>query len=129
MKQNKRIFVIVFAALLSFVQVNALGIHRNPTTVPVELKLVGSFQNQPLLQLDFSGSKEENQFIISITDETGLVLYNADVKGEVFSKQFLLNTDNLGDAVLNFAITGKRSGKTVNYRVTPQAVTTEVVKL
>jgi hypothetical protein len=101
----------------------------NPT-LPVELKYAGTFKNQPLIQLNFSGSKDENVFNIIITDESGVVFYNADVKGETFSKQFLLNTDDLGDAVLKFEITGKKSGKTVSYRVNRQVTEQmDVVKL
>jgi hypothetical protein len=58
------------------------------------------------------------------------MLYNANVKGEIFSKQFLLNMDDLGDAILKFEITGKKSGKTVSYRVNRQVTEQmDVVKL
>jgi hypothetical protein len=71
--------------------------------------------------LNFSGTKEENEFSICITDESGFIFYSANTKGEKFSKQFLLDTDDLGGATLNFQITGRRSGKTVVYRVSRQA--------
>jgi len=132
MKQIKIIIATIAFSVLAFTQVQAGDTTSETPALPVELKYAGTFKNQPLIQLNFSGSKDENVFNVSITDDQGVVLYSADVKGEVFSKQFLLNTDDLGDAVLKFEITGKRSGKTATYRVNRQTQVTEqmdVVKL
>ena len=117
MKQIKTIIAIAVFSFFIFMQVNAADTTTLNPALPVELKYAGTFKNQPLIQLNFAGSKDENVFNIIITDESGVVFYNADLKGETFSKQFLLNTDDLGDAVLKFEITGKRSGKTVSYQV------------
>ena len=120
MKQIKTIIAIAIFSVISVMQVNAADTTTLNPALPVELKYAGTFKNQPLIQLNFSGSKDENVFNIVITDEAGVVFYNADLKGEVFSKQFLLNTDDLGSVVLKFEITGKKSGKTVSYRVNRQ---------
>lgn len=130
MKQMKTIIAIAVFSAVSFMQVTAADTSTLNPTLPVELKYAGSFKNQPLIQLNFTGSKDENVFNIIITDESGVVFYNADLTGETFSKQFLLNTDDLGDAVLKFEITGKKSGKTVSYRVNRQFTEhLDVVKL
>lgn len=135
MKRNRIIIAITLFSAMLFTQANAAdtATANGINTLPVELKYAGSYKNQPLIQLNFSGTKEENAFRISVTDQSGIVLYSADVQGEKdFSKQFLLNTDDLGDAVLTFVITGKRSGKTVSYQVSRQKQITEqmdVVKL
>ena len=117
MKQIRIIFAIVIFSAMGFMQAIAGDTTSLNTPLPVELKYAGSFKNQPLIQLTFTGSTEDRVFSISITDESGLELYNADVKGHVFSKQFLLNTDDLGDAVLQFVITGKKTGKKAVYKV------------
>ena len=130
MKQIKTIIAISVFSAISFMQVTAADTTTLNPTLPVELKYAGTFKNQPLIQLNFTGSKDENVFNILITDESGIVFYNADLKGETFSKQFLLNTDDLGDAVLKFEITGKKSGKTVSYRINRQFTEQlDVVKL
>ncbi len=132
MKQIKTIIAITIFSVLAFTKVSAADTTSENPVVPVELKYAGTFKNQPLIQLNFTGSKDENVFNINITDEAGVVLYNAEVKGEVFSKQFLLNTDDLGDTVLKFEITGKKSGKSVAYRVNKQTQFTQqmdIVKL
>jgi hypothetical protein len=130
MKQIKTIIAIAFLSVISIMQVTAADTTTLNPTLPVELKYAGTFKSQPLIQLNFTGSKDENVFNITITDESGVVFYNSDVKGETFSKQFLLNTDDLGDAVLKFEITGKKSGKSVSYRVNRQVTEQmDVVKL
>ncbi len=132
MKQIKILIVIVIFSALNFSRVAAADTTGNSTLFPVEVKYAGTFKNQPLIQLNFTGSTEDNFFRIVITDEAGIELYNADVKGEVFSKQFLLNTEELGDAVLRFEITGKKSGKKAVYKISNQRHVTQqmdVVKL
>ncbi len=130
MKQIKTIIAIAVFSVISFLQVTAADTTTLNPTLPVELKYAGTFKSQPLIQLNFTGSKDENVFNIIITDESGVVFYNADLKGETFSKQFLLNTDDLGDAILKFEITGKKSGKTVSYRINRQVTEQlDVVKL
>ena len=120
MKQIKKIIAIAIFSVIGFTPVIAADTTLSNPALPVELKYAGTFKNQPLIQLNFAGSTEDKVFNILITDESGVVLYNAEVKGDVFSKQFLLNTDDLGDAVLKFEISGKKSGKTVAYRVNRQ---------
>lgn len=120
MKQIKIIIAIAIFSVIGFTPVIAADTTLSNPTFPVELKYAGTFKNQPLIQLNFAGSTEDKVFNIVVTDETGVVLYNADVKGDVFSKQFLLNTEDLGDAVLKFEIVGKKSGKSVSYRVNRQ---------
>ena len=132
MKQIKIIIATVLFSVLGFIQVNASDTILETPALPVELKFAGTFKNQPLVQLNFTGSTEDNAYSIAVTDESGIVLYNADVKGGVFSKQFLLNTDDLGDAVLNFEITGRKSGKKAVYKVSRQTSISEqmdIVKL
>lgn len=123
MNQNKIIIATALFSFLSFGYANTANANDSVAnaTVPVELKCIGSIKNQPLLQLDFAGTKTENEFSIIITDENGLELYSAEVKGENFSRQFLLNTADLGNAILNFEIRGKKSGKSVVYVVDPRA--------
>jgi len=132
MKHSKRISLITLFTLLSFSYAWAFSINDSITPLPVELKYTGHLNSQPLLQLNVTGSALENEFSISITDETGFVLYSVVAKGEKISKQFLLDREDLGDAVLNFEISSRKTGKSVVFKVTPQARITEqmsVVKL
>lgn len=132
MKQIKIFINFVIFSVLSFTQVTGADTSVKTNSLPVELKVAGTFKNQPLVQLNFTGTSEDNVFKIVITDQAGIELYNSDVKGMVFSKQFLLNSDDLGDAILYFEITGKKSGKKVLYKVKRQQQITQqmdVVKM
>jgi hypothetical protein len=132
MKQIRIIIAIAAFSVLNMTQLSAADTTENPTVLPVELKLVGTFNNQPLVSLSFTGASADKAFSISITDEAGIVLYSDDVKGTIFTKQFLLNTDDLGDAVLLFEITGKNTGQVVQYKVSRQrnvSAQLDVVKL
>lgn len=117
MKQIKIIITVAIFSTLSLLQVQAADTTENNSNLPVELKYAGTVKNQPLIQLNFTASAEDNVYRIRVTDQAGLELYHAEAKGEIFSKQFLLNTDDLGDAILHFEITGKKSGKKVHYQV------------
>ncbi len=132
MKHNKMIIALAFFLLTVITQAIAHTTDDSITSLPVELKLVGTLDEGPLLQLNFSGSKDENEFSISISDEAGILLYSGKVKGEIFSRKFLLNAEELGDAVLRFVITGTKSRKTAVYQVSSQRRVIEqmdVVKL
>lgn len=132
MKHIKTIAAVAIFSALSLGSVNAAKPIGQTDSVPVELSYIGSIKNQPLFQLNFSGSAAENEFSISVTDENGFVFYEGSVKGEKFSKQFLFDTENLGETTVRFAITGKKSGKNVNYTVNRQRKVLEemnIVKL
>jgi hypothetical protein len=132
MKHTKAIIVAVLFSLLTLTHVNAADTTVGMNAVPVELKYAGTYKNQPVLMLNFSGTKEENQFSITIADQNGVVLYSTDAKGEKFSKQFILNTDELGDAVLKFEVSSRKTGKSVAFQVSRQTLISEqmnVVKL
>jgi hypothetical protein len=117
MKQIKSIIAVAFFSMLCFTSVFAGKTPDSIATLPVELNYMGEVKSQPLFQLNFSGSEEENEFNITITDENGYVFYNETVKGQKFSKQFLFNAEDLSNAKINFAITGKKTGKTVVYNI------------
>ena len=132
MKHVKTITAIAIFTALSLGSVNAAKQIDHTDSVPVELSYMGNVQNQPLFQLNFSGSESENEFSIIVTDENGFIFYEGSVKGEKFSKQFLFNTEDLGETNVRFTITGKKSGKTVNYTVNRQRKVLEemnIVKL
>lgn len=129
MKQVKTFFAVAIFSIFSFTQEAVANTADKTNTLPVELTIEGTFNNQPLVQLNFTASEDDNVFKILITDEAGVELYNSEVKGTVFSKQFLLNTDDLGDAVLYFEITGKKSGKKTVYKLNRQQQVTQKLKV
>lgn len=114
---NNRLIAIAFFTVFSVaMSPAATATDKNPI-VPVELKFAGFIKDQPLFQLNFSGNVLQNEFTISITDENGISLYRENIKGENFSKKFLLNTDEIGDNTLRFEIFSNKTKQSVAFEV------------
>ena len=115
---NNRLIAIalitVFTVAASVTTANA----GNFRYLPIELKLVGNINDQPVFQLSHVGTPGvQDEFTVVIRDENGSSLYRENIKGEGFSKKFLLNKDEIGDGKLRFEITSKKTSKTVVYEV------------
>jgi hypothetical protein len=116
---NNRLIAIAFFTVFSvaaapFVMASDSSYNR---VMPVELKLVGNINNQPIFQLTYAGNAEQDEFTIVIRDEDGNSLYRENIKGESFTKKFLLNKDEVGEGTLRFEISSKKFSKTVVYEV------------
>ena len=85
-------------------------------TIPVELKLVGNVNDQPIFQLSYTGT-EQDEFTIVLRDEDGNALYRENIKGEGFTKKFLLNKEEIGDGTLRFEVSSKKFDKVAVYEV------------
>jgi|CXWL01.1.fsa_nt_gi hypothetical protein len=114
---NNRLIAIAFFTVFSVAISPAVTANDKNPVVPVELKFAGFINDQPLFQLNFSGDVLQNEFTISITDENGISLYRENIKGENFSKKFLLNTDEIGDNTLRFEVFSNKTKQSVAYKV------------
>ena len=83
---------------------------------PVELKFIGTLQNQPVFQLTVSGM-EGKKFTVVIRDENDDILYRENFKGDSLTKQFLLRTEDFGSASIKFEVIAKKSEQTFVYQV------------
>src|SRR6185503_2375776 len=115
--RNKKLIAIAFFTVFSIAAVPSVMARENNYALPVELKLVGNINNQQIFQLNFAGNSQENEFIIQLKDDDGYSLYRENVKGEGFSKKFLLNSEEIGTGSLRFEITSKKTNKTVVFEV------------
>lgn len=116
---NNRLIAIAFFTVFSVAAAPfAMAADSSYNRVmPVELKLVGNINNQPIFQLSYAGNAEQDEFTIIIRDENGNSLYRENIKGESFTKKFLLNKDEIGDGTLRFEIFSKKHSKSVVYEV------------
>jgi hypothetical protein len=106
--------VLAFAFVAAFAVPASANDEKN--VIPVELKFLGNFKNQPLFQLSFTNAIE-TEFTVVVRDEFNTVLYKDNVKGGTFTKKFLFNTDELGDATLRFEITGSKDHKPAIFEI------------
>ena len=114
---NNRLIAIAFFTVFSATAVSSSANDSSTLVMPLELKLIGTINNQPLFQLSYAGTTEQDDFTIIIRDENGNSLYRENIKGESFTKKFLLNRDEVGVGTLRFEITSKKNSKTVVYEV------------
>jgi hypothetical protein len=112
---STRILAIALIAsfTMAFASPALANIEKKP--IPVELKFIGNLKDQPLFQMTFT-STEENDFTITIRDDYGNVLYRENVKGGSFTKNFVLNTD-LSDVGLKFEVSSKNYEKPVVFEI------------
>jgi hypothetical protein len=122
---NNRLIAIAFFTVFSVASASAVLANGKDPGVPVELKFLGNIKDQSLFQLNFSGSAEENDFTITLIDENGNRLYKENIKGENFSKKFLLKTAELDDTKFMFQITSNKSSKPVVFEIKRQSHTVE----
>ncbi len=87
----------------------------------VELKCIGGYTNHSIIQLNISGNEQQNDFIITITDEYGNVIYRENIKAEQVTMKFLLDTDELGNDTLQLDVFCKKTNKSVVYAINRQA--------
>lgn len=132
---TKRILIAgaIFIAASLFIATTAKANDgKGKPALAVELKVTGTHNNQPIIQLYNNGINMDNEYTISIKDDAGIELYFTTVKGDKLAKSFIINTEEVGDTPLNFEITEKNSGKSVSYRVQQAANVvkqTSIVKL
>ena len=114
---NNRLIALAFFTVFSVLMSPAAKAGEENPAVPVELKFAGLIKNQPLFQLNFFGNAAQDEFTINIKDEYGNSLYKENIKGQHFTKKFLLNTDEIEDNTLRFEITCNKTKKSVTYEV------------
>ncbi len=125
--RNKSIIAIALFTVFTVGMSPVVMANDIKPTVPVELKFVGNVNEKNVFQLNFKGSSEENEFTIIITDEDGNRLYREILKGENFSKRYLLNTEEIGGSELRFEVSSNKSNKPAVFKVNRQARLVEEV--
>ena len=104
----KNYLTMALFVVLSLVTTIARAHNGENNPPAAQLKYLGILKNQPVFQLDLS-SVNEQQFTISIKDQFGESLYTERVKAKAYTKKFLLDLDNLGDAVLRVEVKSGRN--------------------
>jgi len=113
---NNRIIAIAFFTVFSVASTAVLA-NDGSKVLPVELKYTGHVNNQPLYKLIVNGNTTHDEFTVIIKSENGDVVYRENIKGENFTKSFLLNTEEMGDDTLHFEIISKNTKKSVTYDI------------
>ena len=120
MKSMMRNYGIVAIALvaftLAFSTTTLANNEKEKSATAIELKFIGHYENQPVFQLNLN-NKEEDEYTITFRDDFGNVLYSTKVKGTSISKKFMLNTEEIGDNVLNVEVKAKKNSQAEVYKI------------
>jgi hypothetical protein len=99
---------IALFLLFSFIGTVTLANDEKKDPPGVQLRYIGLLKDQPLFQLDLNSVQVE-EFTISVRDQFNEILYTERVKVKAFTRKFLLNTDDLGDAVLRVEVKSRKN--------------------
>jgi hypothetical protein len=113
---NTRVLAIALIAVLTMTIITPAMANDDKKAIPVEMKFIGNMKNQPVFAMTFTNT-EETEFTITVRDSYSNVLYKADVKGSNITKNFRLNTEELGDIPLTFEVSGGKTHKTVVFEI------------
>lgn len=108
--------IAIVAFTLAFTGTTLANGEKTPVSSVIELKFIGNYENQPVFQLTLNNAAED-EYAITFRDEFGNVLYAAKVKGSNISRKFMLNTEEIGDNVLNVEVRSKKNDKSEVYQI------------
>lgn len=112
---NNRLIILAFFTVFSVSSVTAFA--GDKEVLPVELKYTGQLNNRPLYKLIVAGNVQPDEFTIIIRDSQRNTLFKENIKGESFTKSFMLNTEEMGDDIFQFEVISKRTKKSVTYEI------------
>jgi len=101
--------VALFTAFSFFAVAVSAG-ERNAGGPSADLKYVGILKNNPVFQLDLTGT-EVKDYTIAIKDVFGNVLYKESVTAKNFTRKFQLDTNEIDDEVLTVEVRAGKNGK------------------
>ncbi|MEP6596283.1 MAG: hypothetical protein ABJA71_10070 [Ginsengibacter sp.] len=114
---RSKIIAMAFALTFSLGSVeNFAQDTNNKSDNPVELTYIGNVNNQPQFQLKLNNN-EAGEFVITIKDLSGNVLYSEVATGKLFSRKYLLNIDEMGVSEIRFEVSSKKSNSKTVYAV------------
>ena len=110
---SKTVIVLVAIFTMSFSQTTGTP---GKTENPVELKYIGSKDNQPQFQLNLNNT-EADDFVVTIRNKTGEIVYKERVSGSLVSRKYQLNTDDYTASGFTFEVLSKKTKTKTAYSV------------
>ena len=114
MNRNKAI-VIAFAALLSMAFTNPVNATEKNGEPGVEIKYIGFLQKNPVFEINISKPESEN-FVITIRDRSGMVLFSEKLSGKSISRKYRIDTEEeIEEGGLRFEVRSVKNKTTEVY--------------
>jgi hypothetical protein len=116
--KNYGISVAVLISVFSFAFSGSALANPGNEKPASELKFIGSEQDQLLFQLNLN-NQADGEYVITILDEYGNVLYSEKVKGTNNTKTFAFDKNELGDDSVRIKVRSLKTGNTDVYEIKP----------
>ena len=117
MNKNKTIIVALMAILSTSFGNPVTAMDKKSDPPGVEIKYLGFVSNNPVFEIH-TRSKVADNFIITIRDESGSVLYSEKISGRNFTRKYRIDTEEeIKEAGLRFEVKSVNSKKTEVYVV------------
>ena len=111
---RSKIIALAFALTFSTASVESFANIKSDN--PVELKYLGSVDSQPVFLLNLNNNESE-EFVVTLRDASGNVLYSEALKGKLVSKKYRLDTDAFGASVITFEVSNRKTNTKTVYTV------------
>lgn len=111
---NKAI-VIAIATLFSTAFTNPVNAAERNGEPAVEIKYIGVLQKNPVFEINISKTEIEN-FIVTIRDRSGTVLFSEKLSGKTISRKYRIDTEEeIEEGGLRFEVRSVKKNKTEVY--------------
>ncbi len=117
--RNSSLILVAFLTIFS-VSAKAAAVDPANPVVPAALKYAGMLKDNPVFELSVDGQSDD--YTISISDVNGNRLYSEKIRGDKFTKRFLLNSEELGDEKLYFTVYSRNNNQSAVYEINETTV-------
>ena len=120
MNKSKMIMAIALMVTFNFASAFTVAPAQNfasyGTRNPVEFKYIGSTNDQPVFQLNLNNS-ESAEFVITLKDFSGNVLYTETVSGKQILRKYRLDTDEIDANGIRVEVSNKKDNSKTVYTI------------
>ena len=110
--KSKMVLAIALITTFSFTSLQSFA-YKGDT--PVEFKYLGNTNDQPVFQLNLNNS-ESDEFVVTLKNLSGDILYSEKVSGTQISRKYRINTDEI-DKEIRVEVTSKKDNSKTVYTV------------
>jgi hypothetical protein len=128
---NLRLLAAAMIVLFSISFATAAQANNNGEKLPVVVKCIGYENESPIFHVSFANEAEE-EFLFTIKDVQGNLIYSDRIKGKSMQRKFKLVSEDVPYDEFNFEFTNLKTNTSVKYKVVAKTRIvndTEVTKL
>jgi hypothetical protein len=132
MNKNKAAFIALAAVFCTAFTSPASAMDKKSDPPGMEIKYIGFRENNPVFEINLNNSQTDN-FIITIRDENGALLYTEKLTGKNLSRTYRIDTEEeIAEGGLRFEVRSVNSKKTevyiagINEKITRQMAVNKI---